>query len=718
MGAAILSRVFRTACQACHCECGVLVYVDGGRIKKIRGDLGHPMNRGFICVKGEKYAEFVDHPDRIRSPLRRVGSKGAGRWEPISWDQALTEISDKLNEIKEKYGPEAFATLYGTGPRSSLFPANLLPYALGSPNAANTNMHMCYAPSILAETCTFGTSVMMEVGPDYRNSRCILVWGANPLASHPARGAEILRTVEGEDAKLIVIDPRRTLLASKADEWLQVRPGTDAALALAMINTIINEELYDRNFVDKWCHGFNQLRDHVQKYSPEEVAQITWIPAEKIREAATLYATSKPAVLHHRVAIEQTTNSIHANRALCLMIALTGNLDVKGGNLFPSYPRGYVPGGQILGGRRDFRPTIEVERKRLGSETYPLMSGPDSPVPFVHPAFLIEAITEENPYTTKAVFCTGANPVLTIQDSVRVWNALKKLELFVVVDFFMTPTAEIADYVLPATMWPERDECCDQMYTNYIGVRQKAVDPPPECWDDLKIAIELVKRIPWADRRLIPWNSTEEFNDWQVGELGLDFSEFRDIAVVTQPLVYRKFEQTGISTPTGKVELYSTILARHGYDPLPLFVEPPESPYGSVELAKEYPYILITGGRHIEYFSSEGRQIPSLRSLVPDPLLEINPETAKMLGASEGDWVYVETPQIKGKRVRLRAKLTQIIDPRVVHAAHGWWFPEKDGPEHGCFESNPNVVLSLDPPRAPVCGSARTRGTLCRIYTS
>ncbi|WP_455283701.1 molybdopterin-containing oxidoreductase family protein, partial [[Eubacterium] cellulosolvens] len=470
------------------------------------------------------------------------------------------------------------------------------------------------------------------------------------------------------------------------------------------------------HFVEKWCHGFGQLTEHVQSYSPEKVAQTVWVPAEKIREAATLYAKSKPAVLHHRVATEQNVNAVQTDRALCMMIALSGNLDVRGGNLLPSYPKGYIPGGLILGGSRDFRPSVETERKRLGSYTYPLISGPDSPIPFVHPALLIDAISRGNPYPVKAAFCTGANPVVTIEDSERVWDVLKKLRLLIVVDFFMTPTAEIADYVLPATMWPERDECCDQMYTNYVSCRRKAVDPPAECWDDLKIAIELVKRIPWANRKLIPWESTDEFNDWQAGGSGLDFKESKGAPIVTEPVRYRKFEWGGFNTPTKKVELYSTILERHGYDPLPVYVEPPESPYSTPDLARRYPYILTTGGRQIEYFSSEGRQIPGLRRLVPDPLVEVNSETAKRLGVDDGDWVFIETPQIRRKRVRFRAKLTRIIDPRVVHASHGWWFPERSGPDHGCFESNPNVILSLDPPRGPICRSARTRGTLCRIY--
>jgi anaerobic selenocysteine-containing dehydrogenase len=181
-------------------------------------------------------------------------------------------------------------------------------------------------------------------------------------------------------------------------------------------------------------------------------------------------------------------------------------------------------------------------------------------------------------------------------------------------------------------------------------------------------------------------------------------------------LSYKQYEEKGFNTPTGKVEIYSTIFERHGYAPLPTYVEPRESPLSTPELWKDYPYILITGGRSIEYFHSEGRQIPQLRRSLPDPEIEVHPETAQRENIEEGDWVWVETPQVKGERVRFKVKLTSNLDPRIVHAQHGWWFPEKPTPDHGCFESNIDVVLDDDPPREKICGSVPLRGTLCRIY--
>ena len=710
-----MERIVRTVCQACHCECGVMVHVDDRKVTKIEGDSNHPMNRGFICVKGRAEPERTYHPDRLKYPLKRVGARAEGRWKRVSWDEALTAIAIELTEIKEKYGPESIATIHGTGPRASLCSA-LLPFALGSPNRISVDLHICYAPSLVAEGVTVGHSIMMEEGPDYQAANCILVWGGNPLISHPPRGIEISEAKRKRKAKLIVIDPRKTSLASQADLWLQIRPGTDVALALGMTNVIIDRGLYDREFVVQWCSGFDKLRERAKDYAPEKVAEITWIPAEKIREAAEIYAMTKPASLHHRVAVEHNVNSTQTDRALTILVALTGNIDVKGGNLLPVHIEGYIPTIALAGSGRWLRPSPQVEGKRLGGEEFPLISGPEARLPFVTSFLAVEAMLTEKPYPLKALYCAGGNPVINVQKSKQVWDALKRLDLFVVADFFMTPSAELADYVLPVTTWLERDECCDIPYMNYISARQKAIEPLYECWDDLKIVIELIKRIPWANREIVQWGDVNECYDWMVRGMGLTFDEFKRKGYIIEPMRYKKYGGRGFDTPSGKVELYSTIFEKFGYDPLPRYCEPPESPVSPPGLIKEYPLILISGGRSMEYFHSEGRQIPQLRKLAPDPEVEIHPDTAKKATIEDGDWVWIETPKVKGERVKFKAKLTTNIHPQVVHAPHGWWFPEKPAPEHGCFDSNINVVLSADPPREKICGSVPTRGTLCRIY--
>jgi anaerobic selenocysteine-containing dehydrogenase len=439
-----MDKKVRSVCQGCHVECGVLVHVSNGKVTKVEGDPEHPMNRGYTCVKGRAQPQVVHHPDRLKHPLRRVGERGSGKWERISWDEALDGIAEKFTEVREKYGVESIAGIHGTGPRSTLYANPLLITALG-----------------------------------------IMVMGGNPLVSHPARGMDILEAKRKRNSKLIVIDPRRIELASKADLWLQIRPGTDVALALGMMKTIIDEELYDKAFVEKWCHGFEELRERVQEYPLEKVAELTWVPADKIREAAVLYATTKPAVMHHRVAIEHNLNSVQTCRALAILVGLTGNLDIPGGNLLPMSLEGYVPQASLWEDPQ-FKPVPEVDKKRLGAETYPLASGADAVFPFVVGPLANEAIRTGKPYPLKALFCSGGNPIVNSQNVKRVWESYKhNLELHVVADFFMTPTAGVADYVLPATTWMERDEMCDLSYVNYISARQKIVEPVDESWDDL-----------------------------------------------------------------------------------------------------------------------------------------------------------------------------------------------------------------------------------------
>lgn len=709
-----MDRTVRSVCQACHCECGVLVNVEDEEVVGIEGDPDHPMNRGFICVKGRAEKERLYHPDRLKHPLKRLGKRGEGRWQRVTWEEALEGIVEGLTAVRDRWGAESIAAMHGTGPRASLSSV-LLPYALGSPNRISIDLHICFAPSLIAEGATFGHSVMMEQGPDYRNARCIVVWGGNPLFSHPARGQDILYARRRHGARLVVIDPRRTPLAAMADVWLPVRPGTDVALALGMIHIIVEKGLYDEGFVKHWCHGFDKLEEQAAEFTPEKVSEITWLPEEKIREAAILYASTKPAALHHRVAVEHNINSTQTDRALAILLAITGNLDRKGGNVFPQHLEGCIPTVALAGVGPWLKPSPEVEKQRIGVEKYPLIAGPDAPLPFVHSGLALEAMITGKPYPLKAIYCAGANPIINMQSVRQVWEAIHGLDLFVVTDFFMTPSAELADYVLPAATWLERDECCDLSYTNYVSSRQKAVEPLYESRDDLEIIIELVKRTPWADRRLVPWDNVQACYDWLVEGTGMTFSEFRERGTISVEPAYEKYKGNGFDTPSGKVELYSTLFEKYGYSPLPVFREPPESPVSTPELTEDYPLILISGGRHIAYFHSEGRQIHSLRKLSPDPEIEIHPDTTASLGLVEGDWVRVSCPRIPERRAAFKVRHFAGLHPKVVHAPHGWWFPERPGPEHGCFDSNINVAISAAPPREEICGSVPTRGTLCRI---
>jgi len=323
---------------------------------------------------------------------------------------------------------------------------------------------------------------------------------------------------------------------------------------------------------------------------------------------------------------------------------------------------------------------------------------------------VVKAILTGEPYPVKAMVVFGSNPLLTWPNSKLVKEALLKLDFLVVVDLFMTPTAELADYVLPAASWLEIDDVAFYFYrAGYVMARRKAIEVE-ECWSDHKIIIELAKRL---GLRQAFWDSVEEYLDYVLAPSGMKWKEFAEVGFLRAPLRYRKYEEEGFKTPSGKVELHSSILESWGFDPLPSYVEPPETPYSRPDLAEKYPLILTTGARSPYFFHSEYRQLSSLRELQPDPQVEIHPETAAALGIKDGDWVWIEAPR---GRIKQRAKLTRGIHPKVVSAQHGWWFPEEPGPEHGCFKSNVNVLTSSDPPFDPCVGASILNSLLCRVY--
>lgn len=715
-----MTRVVRTVCGGCMCECGVLVHVDeNGKAVRLEGDPQHPLNEGYMCPKGLSFLQLAYHPDRLRYPLKRIGKKGEGEWERVTWDKALSEISEEILRIRDEYGPEAIAVSYGTYPKRVAIGLSIFLAALGSPNQLIGNCHYCYTPHLTADLLTCGEVYSCEFGvPDYGKSKCIVLWGYNPLHTYPPVGRKIVEA-KRKGSKLIVVDPRFTELASIADIWLQIRPGTDDALALGMLNVIINRRLYDADFVGNWCHGFDKLTERVQEYPPEKVEEITWVPKENIIKAAELYAISKPATLQSHLGVSMSYNSVQASRAISILIAITGNLDVRGGAEFPNYPIKLT----YMNIKKSLRLMKEVEKKTIGSDRYPLLSGPESFRCLTHPPTVFKAMLTGKPYPIKGLIATS-NLAVSFEDSKKVVEAFKKLDLLVVMDFFMTPTAELADYVLPSSTYLECDDICDAFdYTNFIAARQRAIEPLYDCRDDNEVLFDLVKKL--GLKLPFPVSTYREFLDYRLKELGMTFNEFKERGYIISEVIERKYEKgmlredgrPGFRTPTGKCELYSTLLEKYGYDPLPSHVEPPQSPYSTPKLAEEYPLILITGQRHISSYQTMGHNILHLRELLPYPFLEINPETAENLGIKNGDWVYIETPECSD-RVKMKAMLTYGIHQRVVAAQALWWYPEGKTYKERAFESNINVLISMTPSYGyeSIVGTTVMRGMLCRIY--
>jgi anaerobic selenocysteine-containing dehydrogenase len=690
----------------CHGVCGVLVHLENGKVVKVSGDPECPTSRGYICSKGKASVELLYHPERLQYPLKRAGERGENKWQRISWDEALDTVSDKLLRLKAEFGAESIAGAYGTGRPYYVFFHRFL-NSLGTPNRV-TFAHVCYAPRLAASAMTCGTLPVCDYyGFGGTTPKCVVVWGCNITetgASDGMCGNQLSRTIKG-GARLIVIDPRRTEIASKADHWVQLRPGTDDAVAMGMLNTIIEEGLYDRDFVANWTVGFDELAERAKRYPAERMAEIAWVPAETIREAARAYAATKPACIQWGVAIDQNINSFQTIRAILLLSGITGNIDVPGGDVFWVPPEGVVIQAPrlnpeiVLPGRL----SPEALGKKIGAGRYRVLPQ------VVHPRDFWDAVLTENPYPVKALFLMGTNTFLGHSYTERMAAAFKKIDFTVASELFMTPTAQMADILLPAASWLETDDVADVHFVWCVLVRQKAATIG-ECRDDKDILIDLARRMGMEE--CFPWKNVRDYCDWVLRDSNVTFEEFKEKGVIQGRMQYRKHLRDGFRTASGRFELRCSRLAALGYDPLPSVVEPPESPYSTPDLLGRYPLIITTGARIQPFFHTEGRQIPSLRKRNPDPLLEIHPATAASLGVEDGDWVWIESPR---GRIRQRARLTEDVDPRVVSAQHGWWFPESSPPDYGFRESSVSM-LTADIPCDPHTGSESWRSFLCRVY--
>lgn len=689
-------KLVKSICFECHSRCGVWVDVKDGKIERIKGDKNHPFSHGYICPKGRASKEIVYHPERITKPLFRKNRKKSDTFEAVSWDSALDIISDKLMESREKWGAES--VVLGSGTTRGMAPyLNRFLSVFGSPNFMAPS-NMSGGPIVVGSAATCGFTL---VDPDYAETDCILLWAHNPEASWPGLYLYDINTGLKKGAKLIVIDPRGTNYARKADHWLQIRPGTDVALALTFIHVIIEKNLYDKAFVDTWTNGFDQLKDHVSTYTPEACEKITWIPAEKIEQAAITFAQSRTACVGPGMGgVCQANDAFDLARALTILSAITGNLGAKGGNLQctpPTRKRScYGP---------DYSPLStlpqEVAKKKLGLDTYPLLEF--IPIPCA-PQTVWPAITDGKPYPVKALGLFANNSVCAYPNSNRVRQVLQSVDFFFAVDYFHTPTTALADVILPPAHWLERDDVEDLLMKNHVFAQNKVLDPVPECRDEKQIVIDLARKMKLEGY----FDTIEEALDHRLEPVGMTFSQFREKGQYSIPLEYKIYEKKGgFRTMSGKVELCAEYLSAMGISALPVFREPGESPVSSPDLAKDYPLVLTTGGRNIVFYHSSHRNIPSLKKRAPDPLLQIHPETAASIGVEEGEWVELVTPR---GRVDIRITLFDDVHPRVVHAPHGYWY----GVDEGWKKININIITN-DEPLCPVTASVPIKALLCRI---
>ncbi len=692
-------KVIPTFCAMCGpaLGCGIYAYVKNGRFTRVEGMPESPLNAGRICAKAHAAPQWVYSPQRLKYPLRRIGKKGEGRFERILWDQALDLIAAKLKEQKLKYGPESLAILSPARRSYSDFLYRFL-IAHGSPNYGHSGI--CAMQKAFAFTYTLGAAPV----PDIPRSKLILVWGKQPVYSGSTRGnlKQILDAKE-RGAKIIAIKPTMEPDVALSDLWIPIRPGTDAALALAMLNVIITGKLYDAQFVEQWTYGFEKLTSHILKYTPQWAEPITGIAADQISDLARTYAITKPACIDHGNGLEHVPSSNSAVRAIAIMMAITGNLDKPGGDIFQGSPGMPMPKSVHL---RD-RYTQEWVDKLVGPE-FPKVFQPWSEGTSSAYYRIFDSVLTGKPYPVRTIIAPGTQPTVSTRGVKHVLDALRKLDFFVVVDVMRTAEMNYADVVIPVATMYETDHPFE-VSGNWIMARNKVIEPLGNYKSDYEFWIDLGVRMGYGKDF---WNgSIDECMNDQLKPLKLSMKELRakptGITFPPGSLEYEKYSKifsrpsTRFSRapylPQGKVAIYNTTFEENGFDPLPAWVEPPESPTGTPDLLSKYPLTFSDFHTSKVYNAGWLRNVPYLREVLPYPTLQIHPETAAKRGIREGDWVVVESLH---SNMKLKAQVNPGIRPDTVMALHGWWqaceelklpgFPVLEG------GANTNTMYSVD----------------------
>lgn len=685
-------EVKKTICSICGAHCGINAYVRDGRIIKVEGTGENPINRGRLCVKGASNRQYVYHPERIRTPLIQTGQKGSGEFMPISWDEALNKIASRLLEIKEESGPES--VVFFTGYPKWLRPfLKRLAHSFGSPNYCSESS-TCFHATVLANRLTYGYAPV----PDFKNARCILNWSSNPYYSSAPQVANFLDAME-RGAKIIDVGPLSTTLSRQADIHLRLRPGTSGALALGLAHVIMEEDLFDQEFIQNWTVGFEEFRSYVREFSPEVTEGITGIPADKIVNAARVYATTKPAAIVTSASVTvHHTNGVQNHRAIMALIGLTGNFDRKGGNHVVPTSYYHRPTG-LKNREHEFEQSRPWEdmAPRIGQDRYPVWCRIITEAQAVSLPFQIQS---GDPYPIRALMGFGLNH--------RMWPAsdfmkesLKKLDFFVDVDLFMTDSAKLADIVLPACSSFERSELT--IYPPRYAVWTQPVVPPlGESRPDVDIIIDLAERLNLKDPLLS--QGQEACLDWIFEPSNIKIAHLKKhpeglFLEDRTGTPYEKYRESGFPTPSGKMEFTSLVLKEAGMEPLPVYKEPKQSPLSTPELAGEYPLILTTGARLPMFMHSRMYRVPWARKLRPDPMVDINPKDAQARGLVPGEWVMLASPR---GSIRVRANVTELVPPGVVSMYHG--LPSADA----------NELIEPDY-RDPISGYPGYKSLLCEV---
>jgi len=688
-------------CGTCDGFCPVQAKIKDGRVIKVT-PRDHPILKDVLCMKGAFAPKAFAHPDRILHPLKRAGARGDGKWQRVGWDEALDDITDRLKKVIDRYGPEAFAVAHSGG------------WLLGDNGTTRRFMNHIGSPNFITGVayCAGNTAAINRFvygwfpRADIFNSNCIVMIGHDPRRHSWTMEYKAMRMAQAKGAKLIVQDPRKSENAERADIWLPLRAGTDAAMSLGWLNVIIEEELYDKAFVRDWTVGFDELCERVKEYPLDRVAHITGVDADLIADAARMYATSGASCIPWTPITDQQVSSTSAIRLQCMLRAVTGNLDVKGGDTFVGFSPAVRSDSEIEAHEvlpeaqkqkqlgvdhtpvytyRGMRPFEDACEKVWGIRYANLVNG----CYMANPMRLFKAMTEGEPYPVKAMFSISNNTLMAFANTRRVYEAMMNQDLLVTFEHHLSPTAAISDYVLPGDAWLERP-------TMQAGISDQAMEPPGECRNIVTFWHEVAKRMDLADA--FPWENAVDMLNYRLEPGGITWEDA--VAAGRTPNLNkgqvgdtpeRQYEKNGFATPSGKVELYSSTLESFGFDPLPYYRE-------AAEPNEQYPMMLFVGWADDEYFRTGHRNIPELRKRAQDPSFFVNAGEAERLGLKDGDWARITTSTGSiVSRVYTRSGMPK----GLVRVAHGWWKPESAGgldKMSGMWDFSDAVITADDDP--------------------
>lgn len=676
-------RTKHAICASCDIQCTVKVEVpDSGLIDDVKVKAMDP--RPFhadICIKGIHAPSGFSHERRVVKPLKRAGERGSGQWEEVSWDAALDDIADRLQTIVRTHGPESLAV--------SNSPALLqndsgmtrrFMNVLGTPNFIS-GVAVCMGNTSAVNRMVYGWFAF----PDYAKTECIVLFGHDPKPHSWTPIYNQIRRAQERGAKLIVIDPRKNESAKRADLWLPLKPGSDAALCFGWLKVIIDEELYDKEFVENWTVGFDALKERVNEFPLERVSTITGIDPELIIESARMYAEG-PSVIPWTPITDQQRNSTSAIRLHCTLRAICGFLDIPGGETMMGLHPDIVSEfelemhGHLSEAQKDLQlgaqkhPVFtykgmdslrEPTRKVWGQEWVNFLSGNF----MAHPSAVFDAMATEKPYPIKAYFLLANNPLMSFPNMQRVYEGMMNQDLIVAFEQFRSPSAQLADYILPSDSWLERPGLLDGYgWTSIYRSSQKVVEPPGECRSSYDFWKGLADRMDFSEH--FPWQSLEELYDHRVASLASSFDEFAaEFTAHLNPDSFgaKKYEQKGFATPSGKVELVSSVLEGFGFDPLPYWRPEPE-------FDPNFPLKMFIGVREDEYFQTGHRHMTKMRRRNKAPHFFVSVKDAQSANLTHGGWAEVVT--VHGS-VKAKVDIQEEMPEGVVRVPHGWWQPER-----------------------------------------